>query len=223
MVGGARPEVGKTSFIASLISAPGGFAWQGARCHVLCNEEHPRRVVRRHITACVGLAENALKQHQDFALEIWENIRDNVKVIRVSEWTTDDLDIYMRDTAPDIVVVDMLDKIRIKGSYAREDQELRSLYHKARDLAGKHETTLFGFSQLSAEAEGRVNLNMSMLENSRTGKAAEADLAILIGKQNVEGVEDTDLRHICIAKNKLGGGHFRSIVKLDGETGRYSE
>ena len=36
---GARPNTGKTSFHASLIAGPGGFAEQGAKCVVLCNEE----------------------------------------------------------------------------------------------------------------------------------------------------------------------------------------
>ncbi len=37
-------------------------------------------------------------------------------------------------------------------------------------------------SQLSAEAEGRQVLNQAMMEGSRTGKAAEADLMLLIGQ-----------------------------------------
>ena len=41
---GARPNVGKTSFHASLIAGPGGFAHQGAQCIILCNEEHGKRV-----------------------------------------------------------------------------------------------------------------------------------------------------------------------------------
>jgi hypothetical protein len=38
-------------------------------------------------------------------------------------------------------------------------------------------------SQLSADAEGRQVLNQAMMEgSSRTGKAAEADLMLLIAK-----------------------------------------
>ena len=36
---GARPNTGKTSFHASLIAGPNGFAHQGAKCVILCNEE----------------------------------------------------------------------------------------------------------------------------------------------------------------------------------------
>ena len=78
-------------------------------------------------------------------------------------------------------------------------------------------------SQLSAEAEGRSQLNQSMMEGSRTGKAAEADLMILIGKSpSVEGQEeDSPLRHINIVKNKLNGWHGMVNVDLNYLTARY--
>ena len=41
---GARPNTGKTSFHASLIASPSGFAHQGANCIILCNEESAHRV-----------------------------------------------------------------------------------------------------------------------------------------------------------------------------------
>ena len=47
---GARPNTGKTSFHASLIAAPNGFAHQGAKCVILCNEEPTHRVA--HDTYC---------------------------------------------------------------------------------------------------------------------------------------------------------------------------
>ena len=83
-------------------------------------------------------------------------------------------------------------------------------------------------SQLSAEAEGRVNLNQSMMEGSRTGKAAEADLMILIAKNpqtnsntDDEVTEDDGFRHLCVAKNKLTGWHGRVICDFDYKVGRY--
>ena len=52
---GARPNTGKTSFHASLIAAPGGFAHQGAKCVILCNEEASHRVGARYLTAATGM------------------------------------------------------------------------------------------------------------------------------------------------------------------------
>ena len=48
---GARPNTGKTSFHASMIAGENGFARQGARCVVLCNEESVHRVGMRYLTA----------------------------------------------------------------------------------------------------------------------------------------------------------------------------
>jgi len=48
VVGGARPNTGKTSFHASLVASPNGFAEQGANCVVLCNEEGTHRVGARY-------------------------------------------------------------------------------------------------------------------------------------------------------------------------------
>ena len=52
---GARPNTGKTSFHASLIASPGGFASQGANCIILCNEEGYHRVGARYLTAATGM------------------------------------------------------------------------------------------------------------------------------------------------------------------------
>ena len=78
-------------------------------------------------------------------------------------------------------------------------------------------------SQLSAEAEGKVLLNQSMMEGSRTGKAAEADLMLLIAKNPVvEGQEEEDTqRHLNIVKNKLTGWHGVIHCELDYKTARY--
>jgi hypothetical protein len=78
-------------------------------------------------------------------------------------------------------------------------------------------------SQLSADAEGKVLLNQSMMEGSRTGKAAEADLMILIAKNPPQqGAEEEDLqRHLNVVKNKLTGWHGVVHCNLNYQVGRY--
>ena len=78
-------------------------------------------------------------------------------------------------------------------------------------------------SQLSAEAEGKVVLNQAMMEGSRTGKAAEADVMILIAKNPaVEGQESEDsVRHLNIVKNKITGWHGKIVCELDYKLARY--
>ena len=80
-------------------------------------------------------------------------------------------------------------------------------------------------SQLSADAEGKVFVDQSMMEGSKTGKAAESDLMLLLSKNpQVEGQEEQDTqRHINVAKNKLKGGWHGVIhCELDGSRSRYT-
>ena len=60
---GARPNTGKTGFHASLIASPSGFASQGARCIVLCNEEEAKRVGARYLTASTGMNMHEIKNN----------------------------------------------------------------------------------------------------------------------------------------------------------------
>ena len=58
---GARPNTGKTSFHASLIARENGFAMQGAKCIVLCNEEGYHRVGARYLLPPTGMTCKRLK------------------------------------------------------------------------------------------------------------------------------------------------------------------
>ena len=58
-----------------------------------------------------------------------------------------------------------------------------------------------------------------MLENSRTGKAAEADIIIGIGKNF--GDEEDYIRHLCVSKNKLTGWHGGVTCRIDIRKARY--
>jgi hypothetical protein len=119
----------------------------------------------------------------------------------------------------------MIDKVRVPGAFAREDQMLRAVYREAREIGNRHNCVVLGFSQLSAEAEGKTQLNQAMLEGSRTGKAAEADLMLLIGRgaSSDASTEDDGIRYINIAKNKLNGVQRKIPVMLHREIGRYTE
>ena len=125
---------------------------------------------------------------------------------------------------PDVVVLDMGDKFANMSGYTRSDEALKANAIHARQIAKQYECAVFYMSQLSADAEGKVLLNQSMMEGSRTGKAAEADLMILIAKnppkQDDGDVEDLQ-RHLNIVKNKLTGWHGVITCELNYKLGRY--
>jgi len=220
---GARPNTGKTSFHASLIAAPGGFAHQGAKCIILCNEEPTHRVGARYLTAAAGMTAREVRDNIGKAKALYEPVMHNIKIKDAGGRDMAWVESVCKTHKPDVLVLDMGDKFGVAGSYAREDQALAACAIYARQIAKTYDCAVFYMSQLSAEAEGRSQLNQSMMQGSRTGKAAEADLMILIGKSpTVEGQEeDSPLRHINIVKNKLNGWHGMVNVDLDYRTARY--
>jgi len=220
---GARPNTGKTSFHASLIASPGGFAQQGANCIVLCNEEGYHRVGARYLTAATGMTMQEIKKNPAKARELYEPVKNRIKIKDATGRDMNWVESVCKSYKPDIVLLDMGDKFA-KGGYARQDESLKANAVHARQIAKQHECAVFYMSQLSAEAEGKVLLNQSMMEGSRTGKAAEADLMILIAKNPVvDGQEEEDTqRHLNVVKNKLSGWHGVVHCELEYRTARYT-
>ena len=219
---GARPNTGKTSFHASLIASPGGFAHQGSNCIILCNEEGYHRVGARYLTAATGMTMQEIKKEPAKARNLYAPVKERIKIKDATGRDMNWVESICKTYQPDIVLLDMGDKFA-KGGYARQDEALKANAVHARQIAKEHECAVFYMSQLSAEAEGKVLLNQSMMEGSRTGKAAEADLMVLIAKNPpVDGQDEEDnQRHLNVVKNKLTGWHGVVHCELDYKTARY--
>ena len=220
---GARPNTGKTSFHASLIASPGGFAQQGANCIVLCNEEGYHRVGARYLTAATGMTMQEIKKNPAKARELYEPVKNRIKIKDATGRDMNWVESVCKSYRPDIVLLDMGDKFA-KGGFARQDESLKANAVHARQIAKQYECAVFYMSQLSADAEGKVLLNQSMMEGSRTGKAAEADLMVLIAKNppvDNQDEEDTQ-RHLNVVKNKLSGWHGVVHCELEYRTARYT-
>tara|TARA_A100001015_G_scaffold271524_1_gene325242 strand:+ start:3437 stop:4660 length:1224 start_codon:yes stop_codon:yes gene_type:complete len=220
---GARPNTGKTSFHASLIASPSGFAHQGANCIILCNEEGYHRVAARYLTAATGMDMMQIKKNPSKARDLYAPVKDRIKIKDATGRDMSWVESICKSYKPDIVILDMGDKFATTGGFARPDEALKANAVYARQIAKEHECAMFYMSQLSADAEGKVLLNQSMMEGSRTGKAAEADLMILIAKNPVvDGQEEEDTqRHLNVVKNKLSGWHGVVHCELMYRTARY--
>ena len=221
---GARPNTGKTSFHASLIAGPEGWAQQGAKCIVLCNEESYERVGARYLSAATNMTMDEVKENVALARKRYEPIKQN---IRIKDSTNKDMrwvEAVVKHEKPDIVVLDMGDKFATKNS-DKSDVYLKDAAIYARNIAKQYNCCVIWMSQLSAVAEGKVYVDQSMMEGSKTGKAAESDLMVLISKNPiVEGQDEQDTqRHLNIAKNKLKGGwHGVVHCELDGGRSLYT-
>jgi RecA-family ATPase len=167
-----------------------------------------------------------IKANPSKARELYEPVKKNIHIKDASNRDMAWVESICKAYKPDIVVLDMGDKFARTGGFARTDEALKANAIYARQIAKSHECAIFYMSQLSAEAEGKVYLNQAMMEGSRTGKAAEADLMILIAKDSVKnpdsGDEESPARHLNIVKNKLSGWHGVEHCELDYITARYA-
>tara|TARA_R100001463_G_scaffold17584_4_gene44801 strand:- start:459 stop:1655 length:1197 start_codon:yes stop_codon:yes gene_type:complete len=221
---GARPNTGKTSFHASIIASEGGFAEQGAKCLVLCNEEASKVVRLRYSNAGTGMDKKEGKRNRAKSLLIYNKVKSN---IALSDGTGKEMpwvEAAVKERKPDIVILDMGHKYAERTS-DKTDVYLKDAAIHARNIAKQYNCVVFWMTQLSASAEGQVNPDMSMIEGSKTGLAGEADLMILISKnRKVEGADESEdsQRHLTIAKNKISGFHGRVTCQLDGLVARYT-
>jgi len=220
MIAFARPETGKTAFWVSLVSAPDGFAEQGAKVHAFINEEPAIRTQMRTISCSTGYTRDDIPDNMEEVHFAWSKVKDNIFLFDVVDWTLDDIDSHCEKHKPDIVVIDQLDKVNVDGTFARSDEKLRAIYTGAREIAKRRNCAVIAISQASAEADNRNSISFSMMENSKTGKAAEADLIIGIGRNASTDTENRN-RTLCISKNKITGYHGEPSCVIRRDISRY--
>jgi len=227
IVGAARPNTGKTSSHAYLCAGPNGFLHQGATVLVLANEEDTGRVGGRYLTSSCDMSLENIHKDKTKANELFVPVRSRLKLVDATGWDLNRMERAVKFFKPDILVADMADKFQPEGTYTAQHDKLKDIYIRLRIISKQHNCTIFAMSQLSAEAEGKVFVDMSMLEGSRTGKASEADVLFCITKtpmiQNFEGQQEQDSpeRHWLILKNKLTGRHGKIVTLFDSKTGTF--
>ena len=225
----ARPETGKTTFLASEIThmikqTDGDIIWFN-------NEESNRVVADRINQAFAGVERRILKGQQQAAYEKqYEDIVGNrIKLVgnEITESTDPKkIEEILKATNPALIIFDQIDKI--KGFKAdRNDLELKAIYQWAREIAKKY-APVIAVSQASGEADGKLWLTMNMVDGSKTSKQGEADWMLGIGK---EQDNTSRLRYFNILKNKLPGDddtlpdlrHGSTQVLIKPEIARYED
>ena len=214
----ARPEVGKTTFCCFLAAS---YIKQGFQIVYWANEEPATRIKLRIIQSYFELTKDEMVEQRFNLLDRYRKEIEPYLVIMDSVGTSiEEVDEYAKLNKPDIMFCDQLDKFRIQGVYNRGDERLKEIYVIAREIAKRNECLVWAVSQASYDAHDRQFIDYSMLDNSRTGKAGEADVIIGIGKTGSSEIDNV-VRHICISKNKVNGWHGMINVQIDVQKGVY--
>jgi DnaB-like helicase C terminal domain len=221
---GARSNVGKSSFHSTLCATPHGWASQGARILILCNEEKPERVASRYMTAATGMTMTQIAADKSQAHRLYDPIKENLKFVDATGKTMRWAESVIKTHKPDIVVLDIGSKFAEDGASTQDPAVLKANAVYARNIGKMYGCLVVYCTQLSAEAEGKIVLSQAMIEGSKTGLAGESDLMILIARNpplqdSTDG--DDGQRHLNIVKNKINGIHRIIHAEFDYSTGVY--
>lgn len=213
---GARPEAGKTACHVSFTFAPHGWIQQGAKVHVLCNEEPAIRTMKRGLCAYTGMGLQEILSNKNEAREKFKEVTDKVFMRDIVEISLEDIDLYCHKNRGnmDILIIDQIDHVPFKGSSNMAGHEkFGLLYARTRTLAKKYGIVVVCITQASADAQGKTRYGYECLEGSKTGKGAAADVVLTIGRQEYTG-QDDGIRYFNVSKNKIGGINSSVIVTL---------
>lgn len=231
----ARPDRGKTSFIADQITH---MAAQLRVLHpdeqrpvVWLNNEGPgSRILNRVRQAAVGLTISELVALGPAALEVqYHNAIGGEGMVRVFDihgQQTYEVAELLRKYNPGVVVFDMIDNIHFAGNTLhggeRTDQLLEAMYQWARDQCVKFDFIGLATSQISDAGEQMQYPQQNMLKDSRTGKQGACDFIITLGEQT----PFPSTRFIGCTKNKIvrQGGKYspNEQVYFDRDRSRFN-
>lgn len=224
----ARPETGKTTFLASEETFMAEQLPEGVAAVHFNNEEEKDAVRMRQMQGALGVTLADIRANPKGMDERYDAILHK-KLYLVDDATLEKhkVERICASMKPGLIVFDQLDKVQ--GFDAdREDLKLGKIYQWARELAKKYGPVI-AVCQADGTGEGVKWLNMGHVANAKTAKQAEADFILGIGKTTKEGEEY--VRYLNVSKNKLMGGkdsdekqrHGKAAVIIIPEIARYGE
>ena len=222
----ARPETGKTTFLASemthmITQTDGDILWFN-------NEEQGRKVAVRCYQAMFGVTNKELFDNKE---EHYASYKDTIgNRLKIYDYedssSTHSIENILKNTNPALIIFDQIDKIR-GFKMDRHDLQLKALYQWAREIAKMH-APVIAVSQAGGTGENKLWLTMDDVDSSKTAKQGEADWILGIGK---ESDNTSNMRFLNISKNKLLGDgdtlpdlrHGNAQVLIKPQIARYEQ
>lgn len=222
----ARPEIGKTTFLASEVTFLGTqtsepILWVN-------NEQRSSAVIPRCYSALLGKTDAEIRANLPDARAAWDAaFGDRFKFLDNPTVNRKSIEVLCDKYRPGLIVFDQLDKVA--GFDAeRYDLIMKAKYQWARELAKKYGPVI-GVCQAGGSAEGKKYLEMTDIDSSHTAKQGEADWIMGIGASKEDGFER--MRYLSFMKNKLPEHpdkspelrHAKLEVKINEPIARYED
>lgn len=222
----ARPERGKTTFLASEVTF---MASQTDRPVLwVNNEQDGAAVLQRCYQAALGCTDRELFANLEANQQRYQEItRGNICLYDNAGVSKKDVDRLCEEFKPSLIVLDQIDKVY--GFEAdRYDLKMKAIYQWARELSKRYGPTI-GICQAGGTADNKKWLTYNDVDSSHTAKQGEADFILGIGA--VDDVGSENVRYFHLSKNKLPGDedtlpalrHGKAEVWFRPEIARYED
>lgn len=226
---GARPDKGKTSLLACILTA---FARQldkyfdQARPILwLNNEGRGQRIIPRIYQAALSLpiAEiQALSNKGELADRYRQAVgrSDRIRVKDIHGASLAQVEQIIEVMKPAVVAFDMLANIRMPSAGGgNKADEVEQKWQEVREMAVRHDFVALSTVQVSADGDDQLYPPYSALKDSKTGIQGATDIILMMGARNDPSLQR--LRGLSTAKNKfqMAGkpSHAQGEVDFDAE------
>lgn len=233
---GARPDKGKTSFIADCITdfAPQCVQFFGADRPILwlCNEGSGKRIVPRIYQAALAKDLNeviGLSNAGQLQAAYEKAIGAAASYIRVKDahgMSLAQIEQVVDSMRPCVVVFDMIANVRLgRSAGANKADEVEGLWQGVREMAVLNDFIALSTVQVSVEGDNMLYPSYTALKDSKTAVQGASDIILMLGSLNNPDAQA--LRGISTPKNKFcvpgRPSYVQSELYFDGSRCRFTD
>lgn len=209
---GARPDKGKTSFIADVLTdwAPQCIEFFGPDRPILWlnNEGSGKRIIPRIYQAALGLDLNGITalsnqgQLQQAYNEAIGGVPNYIRVKDVHGASLAHIEQVVEDMNPCVVIFDMLANVRMSATAGgNKADSVEAAWQEVREMAVRFDFIAASTVQVSAEGGNMLYPPYSALKDSKTGIQGATDVILMLGA--LDNPQLATLRGIGTPKNKF--------------------
>jgi hypothetical protein len=234
---GARPDKGKTSLLADVLTdwAPQCVQFFGVHRPILwlCNEGSSKRVVPRIYQAALAKDLNeivSLSNAGQLVAAYEAAIGAPHNYIRVKDahgMSLHQIEQVIEAMNPCVVVYDMMGNVKLGKSNGggNKADEVEQLWQAGREMAVVHDHIMLGTIQISAPGDNLLYPPYTFLKDSQTAVQGATDIILQLGSLNNPDAQT--LRGISTPKNKFAmpgkQSYVMSELYFDGPKCRFSD
>ena len=226
----ARPDKGKTSFIASVLTdfAPQVVQMYGGERPILWlnNEGSGKRIIPRIYQAALGKDLNEIIRMSNAGQLVPAytgaigGIPDLIRVKDMHGASLAQIEQVIEAQRPAVVVADMLANFRLSGAVAggNKADAVEQIWQEWREFMVRHDCVGLATVQISVEGGNMLYPPYSALKDSKTGIQGATDVIIMMG--SLDNPDAQTIRGLSSPKNKFAApgkpSCFQSEVYFDG-------